>query len=111
VLDYLHPDAVLHIPPSMPYGGDHVGHEGFLRMTEANNATWRTVEGLEFRFRDIGDDQVLCRVAFTGEARATGRSVHVRMVEIFTVADGKVIDIENFYWDTAEISAATGGGS
>jgi ketosteroid isomerase-like protein len=109
VLDHLHPEAVLRIPPSMPYGGDHIGHEGFMAMTEANNATWREVDDLTFRFQDIGDDEVLCRVSFTGTARRTGRVVEVRMVEIFRVADGKVVDITNFYWDIPEMLAATEG--
>lgn len=112
VLEHLHPEAVLHIPPSMPYGGDHVGHEGFLRMTEANNAAWRRIAGgLEMTFLDFTDDQVICRVAFTGEARRTGQTVDVRMVEIFTLAGSRITDIENFYWDTAAIVAATGGSS
>jgi ketosteroid isomerase-like protein len=49
----------------------------------------------------------MCRVSFTGEARRTGRVVDVRMVEIFRVADGKVVDIVNFYWDIPEMLAAT----
>jgi ketosteroid isomerase-like protein len=108
-LDCLHPDVVIHIPPSMPYGGDHIGHEGFLRMGAAMTSTWRVTDGLDMWFVDIGDDQVVCFVAFLGESRHTGRTVPMRMVERYRLVDGRIAEIELFYWDTAAIAEATGG--
>jgi uncharacterized protein len=109
VLDCLHPDVVIHIPPSMPYGGDHIGHAGFLRMGEAMNATWRITGGLDMSFADLADDEVVCFVSFVGESRHTDRTVPMRMVERYRLLDGKIVEIELFYWDTAAIVEATGG--
>ncbi len=109
VLDCLDPDVVIHIPASMPYGGDHVGHEGFLRMGEAMNETWHVPDGLDMSFVDIGNDQVVCFVSFLGRSRHTGQPVPMRMVERYRLVGGKIAEIELFYWDTAAIVEATGG--
>jgi ketosteroid isomerase-like protein len=109
ILETLHPDVVVHIPPSMPYGGEHIGHEGFLRMGEAMNATWDIDGDLDMKFIDIGDDQVICFVNFEASSRHTGRPVEMRMVEVYTLTEGRIIDIRLFYWDTAAVAEATGG--
>ncbi len=108
-LDCLDPGIVIHIPPSMPYGGDHVGHEGFLRMSEAMMATWTGSGGsLEMSFVDIGDDQVMCFVSSLTKSRHTGRTVPMRIAERYWLRGGKIFEIELFYWDTAAIVEATG---
>jgi ketosteroid isomerase-like protein len=110
VLDCLDPEIVIHIPPSMPYGGDHVGHEGFLRMSEAMMATWSEAGGsLEMSFVDIGNDEVMCFVSSLTRSRHTGRRVPMRISERYRLRGGKIYEIDLFYWDTAAIVEATGG--
>jgi hypothetical protein len=109
VSELLDANVVIHIPASMPYGGDHVGHEGFKAVSDAMNATWRITDGLEMSFVDFRSDQVICLVSWLGESLHTGRSVPMRMVEFFRLVDGKIAEVTLFYWDTAEIVEATGG--
>jgi ketosteroid isomerase-like protein len=105
----LHPDIVVHIPASMPYGGDHVGLDGVLAMSDAMNATWNIPGGLDMSFVEFGDDHVVCIVQWLGESVHTGQTIPMRMAEFFRVADGKIIEITPFYWDTAAVVEATGG--
>ena len=102
-------NCVVHIPASMPYGGDHVGPEGFQAMSDAMNATWRITGGLDNNFVEFGEDQVVCLVQWTGESLHTGETVPMRMAEFFRVDGGKIVEITIFYWDTAAVAATTGG--
>jgi ketosteroid isomerase-like protein len=102
-------NCVVHIPASMPYGGDHVGPGGFQAMSDAMNATWRISGGLDNIFVELGEDQVLCFVQWTGESLHTGKTVPMRMAEFFRVDAGKIVEITIFYWDTAAVVDATGG--
>src|SRR3954453_22295545 len=109
LFELLDPNVVMHIPESMPYGGDHVGPDGFQAASDAMNLTWRITEGLDMSFVEFGDDQVVCLVSWLGESLHTGNTVPMRMVEFFRVADGKIVEITIFYWDTVAIVEATGG--
>ncbi len=108
-LDVMAPNAVTRIPDSMPYGGDHIGREGFVRAAKAMNETWQIPDGLEMSFHDLEEDKVVQFVSWTGVSRHTGRSVPVRMMTLYTLRDRKIAEIDIYYWDTAEIVEATGG--
>jgi ketosteroid isomerase-like protein len=60
-------------------------------------------------FGDFGEDQVVCFHSWLGESVHTGRTVPVRMATFFRVADGKIVEVTIYYWDTAAIVEATGG--
>jgi ketosteroid isomerase-like protein len=111
VLELLDPDVVFRPPPAMPYGGDHIGHDGFLKMCEGVAKAWNFdgADGFEFEFLDAGEDRVVLLASFTPVSRETGRPVPIRMVEVITVRDGKIIELVPYYWDTVPIVAATDG--
>ena len=56
-----------------------------------------------------GGDGVITLASFTIESRHTGRSVPVRMVEVVTVRDGRIVDLDAYYRDTVPIIQAAGG--
>lgn len=107
--DVVDPEVTIRIPESMPYGGVHVGPEGFARVAQAMNETWRLDGELEVSFHSCGEDQVVEFLSWTGVSRHTGRSLPVRMVAVYTIRNSRIIEMEFYYWDTAEIVAATGG--
>lgn len=101
VLELLDPAFSAPVCPSLPHGGDWVGHDGFLKMCEAVRDSRKTIEHSERTYLDAGDDRVVMTVSFTAESVKTGRPFPVRMVEIFTVRDGKIAELVPYYWDTA----------
>jgi ketosteroid isomerase-like protein len=109
VLSLLSPDVVVHEAPSLPYPGDHRGHDGFLKLADAFNSVWEIVSELDLTFLDGGDTKVIVLVAFDAVARTTGVRLRVPHVEIYTVIDGKIVDLDVYYRDTAAIVEATGG--
>ena len=105
----LSPDIVVHEAPSLPYPGDHRGHEGFLKLTDAFNSVWEIVSDLDLTFFDADDTRVVVLVAYDVVTRPTGVPLRLSMVEIYTVIDGQITDLEVYYRDTAAIVEATGG--
>src|SRR5437667_3813340 len=91
MLDLLDPDVRIPVAASLPYGGDHVGPEGFLKMGEGFAKTWNVVDGGTFEYSDAGNGRVLLEVNPTFQSREAGRTVPFRMVEVLTVRDGKIV--------------------
>jgi uncharacterized protein len=109
VISLLAPDIVVHEAPSLPYPGDHRGIDGFLKLAEAFNRVWEIKSPLDLAFLDAGEDKVVVLVKFDAEARATGKPLTLRLVEVYTVQGGKIADLDVYYRDTAAIVEATGG--
>jgi ketosteroid isomerase-like protein len=110
VLSLLHEDIVVHEAPSLPYAGDHRGHDGFLKLAEAFNRVWEMTSPLDLTVLDAGETAVVVLVRYDVVARATGNALTLDHVEIYTVRDGKITDLDVYYRDTAAIVEATGGG-
>jgi uncharacterized protein len=109
VLSLLAPDVVVHEAPSVPYPGDHRGHDGFLRLADAFNSVWEIVSDLDLTILDAGDRRVVVLVAFDVVTRPTGVPLRLQLVEIYTLRDGRIADLDVYYRDTAAIVEATGG--
>ena len=109
VLSLLTPDVVVHEAPSLPYPGDHRGYDGFLRLADAFNSVWEITGELDLTFLDAGETHVVALVAFDVVTRPTGVPLRLRLVEVYTVRDGRIADLDVYYRDTAAIVEATGG--
>jgi ketosteroid isomerase-like protein len=110
VLSLLHEDIVVHEAPSLPYAGDHRGHDGFLKLAEAFNRVWEMTSPLDLTVLDAGETAVVVLVRYDVVARATGNALTLDHVEIYTVRDGKISDLDVYYRDTAAMLEATAGG-
>jgi len=51
-------------------------------------------------------DRVAARFTLRLVSHATGKAVDMPLVEIFTVRDGRIVELEVFYSDTARMTAA-----
>jgi ketosteroid isomerase-like protein len=101
VLEVVAEDIVTYEAPSLPYAGEHVGHDGWLHLAEAFNATWEPTGELHCEFLDCGHNVVAARVELDVVARATGKPVQLRIAEFHKVRDGKIQETTIYYWDTA----------
>jgi len=109
VLSLLDPEVAFHATRSLPHGGDYVGHDSFLQMGEQFRELWNLGDGVDLEYVDAGDDKVITLASFTIESRNTGKSVPVRMTEVVTVRNGKIIELVAYYFDTVPIVEAGGG--
>lgn len=102
IMELVHPDIRLPVAGSLPYGGMHIGHEGFLEMGGEFAKTWVVVEtGAEIVALDDGRVAVFYNPLF--ESVQTGRRVRFKMVEFLTVKDGKIAELVPYYFDTVEL--------
>ncbi len=110
VLALLDPEIAIHEVDSVPYPGTHRGHEGFLRVGGGFQAAWEMVGPLRYTLiGDADEDKVVSIVQVDVKSRATGRPFDLRMVEIYTVRDGRIVDIDMYYRDTAAMAEVTDG--
>jgi uncharacterized protein len=108
VLTLLDDDIVVHECDHVPYPGDHRGKDGFMKLAEAFHATWEITSELGLEIFPAGDEHVLTRVRFDAIGKATGKSMTVRIAELYRIKDGKLADIDVFYKDAVEVTAVTG---
>jgi ketosteroid isomerase-like protein len=99
------PDVVLHQAETLPYGGTWRGHGGMERFFVAMSTVWESFVMLEQEFHPAGE-VVVVRTQVRAMARATGRELEFPILQTVHVADGRIVEVWPFYWDTAEIAAA-----
>jgi ketosteroid isomerase-like protein len=99
----LHPDLRIEQPTSLPHGGSHHGSEGMDAMGARFAEHWDRTIG-EADIRGCGDTAVQVTTQ-TWTAKATGRSATVDVVELFRVAEGRVVEIRVFQQDTHALLA------
>jgi ketosteroid isomerase-like protein len=101
----MHDELVIHEPAELPFGGEYHGPAGFgdimqriVRLAEPE------VPGPIEYFETAGGPVV---VRFTGRfsSRRSGRSVDVEIVELFTVRDGKIVDLDIYYKTPGAVAA------
>jgi ketosteroid isomerase-like protein len=102
----LDPDVVFHEAPTLPFGGDHRGVDGYRRLAEA------FAELADFEFSPdltvmtTTDGVVIVRGAFTVTGKATKRVATTPFAEFYTLRADRIVDVDVFYWDEAAIISA-----
>lgn len=88
-------------PESLPYGGIYRGVEGFTQCASKLANCWVNVT-----FRDLSftasstEEAVIASFTLMATARPTGMKVSFAVIELVRFANGKIIMIKPFYWDT-----------
>lgn len=106
------PRFVVREAESLPYGGTFEGYEGFQRLLGAVFQTWKDAQ---ISLKEIvgRGERVFALLDLKGKLGGSDEIVALEVVEIWTVRDGKAVDLRPFYWDTAMVvkRAARGGDS
>jgi ketosteroid isomerase-like protein len=102
---FMSPDLKVIEPGSLPYGGVFQGAAQLQEFDQLFFETWSHHEYSVVRYADHGE-WVAVAINLRLVARTTGREVTSRIAEWWRVVDGKVVEIEIFYEDTAAILAA-----
>jgi uncharacterized protein len=104
----LHDEFVAYEAGGLPYSGEYHGPEGFFDLLA------KMTEGLEFTLGPApqlllegGSVAVRSRVTFS--ARASGKSVEMKLVEVYTVRDGLIVELDVYYKDPAAVAALLTG--
>ena len=99
----LHSDVVFSEADSLPYGGEHKGIDGILKLFTT------VVEQFDFAIEDYSladaGEFVVNRATATFTARSTGRSLTTDVIELYWVTDGLISRGDIFYKDTLAMVA------
>ena len=105
---FMSPDLRVIEPGSLPYGGVFQGPEQLAEFERLFHETWSHHEYEVERYAEAGE-YVAVSINLRMTSRANGRQVSSRVAEWWRVVDGKVVEIELFYEDTAAVLHALQG--
>ena len=108
---HLHPELEVVEPASLPYGGVWKGHEGMFALSEKVFSVWKDCQ-VTVRDMVADGDKVIGLYEMRGAGRASGIPFKVHVTEVMRIQDGKIKDIEVFYFDTKmlnDVHAGKGG--
>lgn len=103
VKQYVADDLVMHVPPGLPFGGDYHGWDGYLRMFKELASYFTELKASEAQFASAGD-KVIVMSSLSGRVAKNGKPISFAITAVWTVKDGKVVDIVPFYYDTKSMS-------
>lgn len=97
-------DFVAYEAGGLPYSGEYRGPQGFFELMVRMDDGMDVMPGPTMQFL-LADNTVAVRFRLTFTARATGRSVEMGMVEVYTVRGGLIVELDVYYKDPAAVSA------
>jgi len=98
-----HEDCVVTEPESLPYGGEYTGETVFPDIFADIAQAW---DEFDFEGPDIWDAGEKVFVLWEVEAGSAGETVEQPLLEMYEIEDGKVIQADIFYQDTAAMVEA-----
>ena len=104
----LHDDFVTHEAGGLPYSGEYHGAEGFFELLGKMNEGLELTLGHSVQFL-LAENTAAMRSRVTFTSRATGNSVEMGLVEVYTVRDGLIVELDVYYKDPAAVTALLAG--
>jgi uncharacterized protein len=100
----LHDEFVAYEAGGLPYSGEYHGPQGFFDLLA------KMTEGMEMTLGPapqclLAGDSVAVRSRVTFTSRASGKSVEMRLVEVYTVRDGLIVELDVYYKDPSAVAA------
>ena len=97
-------DDVVHAAGGVPYSGDYQGAAGFRDLITKISEVVDLTPSPEMQYLVDGDKVVLYyRLTFT--ARASTKSIEMRVAEVLSVRDGQIAELDVFYKDPSAVVA------
>jgi hypothetical protein len=104
----MHDDFVCYEAGGLPYSGDYHGPDGFFELVATIFGAMELTPGSDMQFLRA-DDTIAARFPLTFTARATGEKVHMTFVEVYTVRDGLITELDVYYKDPSAVTALLAG--
>jgi uncharacterized protein len=97
-------EFVIHSPKALPYGGDYHGKEGFGQLVANMLEGFDPVPIGTPDYVGGEGDVVAVRIPSRFTWRASGQSVDMNVVEVATVRDGKIVQLDIYYKDPGALA-------
>ena len=100
----LHDDFVVYEAGGVPYSGEYRGPDGFFELLGKMNQAMELTPGEAVQYF-LGHDTVAIRGRLKFTSRASGKSVEMSLVEIYTVREGLIVELDVYYKDPSAVAA------
>jgi ketosteroid isomerase-like protein len=100
----LHDEFVVREAGGVPYSGDYHGPQGFFELFMKINDVLELTPDPAIQYL-VADDTVAMRYRLTFTSRASGKSVEMDVVEVFSIRDGLIVELDVFYRDPSAVKA------
>jgi uncharacterized protein len=100
----LHDDFVVYEAGGLPYSGEYHGPDGFFELYGKIKQAMELTPGEAVQYL-MADDTVGIRGRLKFTSRASGKSVEMSLVEIYTVHQGLIVELDVYYKDPAAVAA------
>ncbi|HEV7579151.1 MAG TPA: nuclear transport factor 2 family protein [Mycobacterium sp.] len=100
----LHDDFVLHEAGGLPYSGEYRGPQAFFGLFANMNEQMELTPDPAIQYL-LADNTVAIRYRLKFSARASGKSVEMGLVEIYTVRNGLITELDVYYKDPSAVAA------
>ena len=104
----LHDEFVVYEAGGVPYSGEYHGPQGFFELFAKMNENLELTPDPAIQYL-LADDTVAMRYRLKFTARVSGRSVAMSLVEIYTVRDGLIVELDVYYKDPSAVAALLAG--
>ena len=101
---YLSDDLVIEEANSLPYPGRYTGKRALRELFGIVMAHWADPR-IEIHAITEGDGHVVALVTFHMTSRRSGKRIAMPLAEAWRIADGKVVSVRPYYFDTATMVA------
>jgi hypothetical protein len=98
-------DFVIVEPDSLPYGGSHRGHDGYVKLMQQIGELF-DLEFEPLRLHALDEGTVLLHMRVTFSARGSANAVTLPVLELLDVEHGRVKRSEVYLSDTAALLRA-----
>jgi ketosteroid isomerase-like protein len=100
----LHDDFAVHEAGGLPYSGEYRGPQAFFELFANMNEQMELTPDPAIQYL-LAHKTVAMRYRLKFTARATGVSVEMGLVEIYTVRDGLIAELDVYYKDPSAVAA------
>jgi len=97
-------DFVVYEAGGLPYSGEYHGPDGFFELFRKMNEAMELTPGETVQYLRAGDT-VAIRGRLKLTSRASGDSVEMSLVEIYTVRDGLIVELDVYYKNPSAAAA------
>jgi uncharacterized protein len=97
-------NVIVHAAGGLPYSGEYRGPQGFFELLTRMREVLVLAPGPISHHALTANTVAACfRLTFT--ARASGASVEMGLVELYTVRDGLIVELDVYYKDPSAVAA------
>jgi ketosteroid isomerase-like protein len=100
----LHQDFVVSSAGGLSFSGEYRGPQGFFDLMGRMNEVLDLTPG-PITLNPLGQDAVAASFRLTFTARSSGKHVETDLVEIYTLRDGLIVNLDVYYKDPSAVAA------